>query len=157
MASVKFNGETGGAGERKLALMPSAQQRKGQVRPQSGATAHAILITDQSSFCLKRTNLPIPRRAMSKARFSLPRFCAVLFFGALPVGIRASAQTMADPIPGAWAGQLRHDREMERIALRFELDDKKALLVTFDQPDMNFYNRGPGPVEKHGDGYNAPL
>jgi hypothetical protein len=148
MASVKFNGGTGGAGERKLALMPSAQQRKGQVRPSSGATAHAILTTDQSSFRLKRTNLPIPRRAMSKARFSLVLFCALPFLGELPVGIRASAQTMADPIPRAWAGQLRHDGETQRMALRFELDDKKALAVTFDQPDMKFYSLGPGPVRE---------
>jgi hypothetical protein len=92
---------------------------------------------------------------MTKVRFSLLLFCVLPFFGALRFGIRASAQTMADPILGAWTGQLRHGGETQRMALRFELDDKKALVVTFDQPDMKFYNLGPAPVEKHGDEYDA--
>src|ERR1700733_2138581 len=93
---------------------------------------------------------------MTKARFSLLLFCVLPFFGALRFGITAFAQTTADPILGVWSGQLRHEGETQRMTLRFELDDKKTLVVTFDQPDMKFYNLGPGPVEKHSDKYNAP-
>jgi len=93
---------------------------------------------------------------MTKARFSLLLLCLLPFVVALRFGISASAQTTSDPILGAWSGQLRHDGETQRMALRFELDDKKALVVSFDQPDMKFYNLGPGPVEKHGDEYTAP-
>jgi outer membrane protein assembly factor BamB len=92
---------------------------------------------------------------MNRARFLL-LFSALLILVAIQFGINTGAQTAPDPILGIWSGQLRHDGETQRMTLRFDLDEKKSLMMTFDQPDMKFYNLGPAPVEKQGDEYKAP-
>jgi outer membrane protein assembly factor BamB len=86
------------------------------------------------------------------------RFCLFLsiFLAIIASSQIAFSQSNPDPILGTWSGELRHDGETQRMTLRFELDDKKSLVVTFDQPDMKFYNLGPGPVEKQGEEYKAP-
>jgi len=88
----------------------------------------------------------------------MARFCFFLsiFLATIASSQIAFSQSNPDPILGTWSGELRHGGETQRMTLRFELDDKKTLVGTFDQPDMKFYNLGPGPVEKDGDVYKLP-
>lgn len=77
--------------------------------------------------------------------------------GMLAANAISLAQTGGpNPLLGTWAGELRHEGESQKMALRFELDEKKSLIVYFWQPEMKFYKLGPGPVEQHGNVYQAP-
>jgi eukaryotic-like serine/threonine-protein kinase len=93
---------------------------------------------------------------MNKARFLLLLLLsALLIFVAIRFSVRASALS-SDPILGTWSGELKYGGETQKMTLRFELDEKKTLVVFFSQPEMKFYNLGPGPVEKKGEDYSAP-
>jgi hypothetical protein len=93
---------------------------------------------------------------MNKARFLLLLLLsALLIFVAIRFSVRASALS-SDPILGTWSGELKYGGEAQKMTLRFELDEKQTLVVFFSQPEMKFYNLGPGPVEKKGDDYSAP-
>jgi hypothetical protein len=93
---------------------------------------------------------------MNKARFFLLLLSALPILVAIRFSIRASAPPASDSILGTWSGELRYGGETQKMSLRFELDEKKTLMVFFSQPEMKFYNLGPGPVEKKGDEYSAP-
>ena len=80
----------------------------------------------------------------------------VLVFASIAFGAVASAQASTEPLLGTWSGALRHAGDTQPITLRFALDEKKSLVVFLTQPEMKFYNLGPGPVERHGDEYQAP-
>jgi len=89
---------------------------------------------------------------------AIPRLLAqVALCAMLGVSTISPAQTAApNPLLGTWAGELRHDSETQRMALTFDLDEKKSLVLYFWQPDMKFYKLGPGPVEQHGDEFTSP-
>ena len=77
--------------------------------------------------------------------------CAVFGVGTVTV-----AQTNLSPLLGTWVGLLNYNGEAQQMALRFELDEKKSLIIYFWQPEMKFYKLGPGPVEQHGEEYQSP-
>jgi outer membrane protein assembly factor BamB len=81
----------------------------------------------------------------------------VILAGAL-FGVAAItfAQATPNPLLGTWVGPLKYKGEAQRLALRFDIDEKKSLVIYFYQPEMKFYNLGPGPVEQHGEEYEAP-
>jgi outer membrane protein assembly factor BamB len=68
----------------------------------------------------------------------------------------APAQSASHPLVGTWIGDMTHDGQRQPMALRFALDDHHALVAWFSQPEMHFYDLGPGPVEQHGDTYSTP-
>ena len=78
-------------------------------------------------------------------------FCTFFCFATI-----AGAQTTANDLLGAWSGEIKHDNESQKFALRFELDEKKAVVIYFYQPEMKFYNLGPGPVEQQGEEFKVP-
>jgi len=84
-------------------------------------------------------------------------FCAILSFAILfSFATIAGAQTTANDLLGVWSGEIKHDNESQKFALRFELDEKKAVAIYFYQPEMKFYNLGPGPVEQQGEEFKVP-
>jgi outer membrane protein assembly factor BamB len=57
---------------------------------------------------------------------------------------------------GTWVGDLSHDGDRQTLALRFAMDEKQDLVLYLSQPEMKFFDLGPGPVEHHGNAYSAP-
>jgi outer membrane protein assembly factor BamB len=84
---------------------------------------------------------------------AVPLTVAFALFGVTAITF---AQSTPNPLLGTWVGALNHEGEFQQLALRFELDEKQSLVTYFYQPEMKFYNLGPGPVEQRGKGYEAP-
>jgi outer membrane protein assembly factor BamB len=72
------------------------------------------------------------------------------------LAVSASAANAQSPLVGTWVGDLRNGSERQTMALRFAMDEKQGLVLYFSQPEMKFYDLGPGPVERHGDQYSSP-
>jgi hypothetical protein len=113
------------------------------------------LITEQSVFRLNREICKVTE-IHEQIAILLLLLSALLILVAIRFSVRASAPPSSDPILGTWSGELKYGGETQKMTLRFELDEKKTLVVFFFQPEMKFYNLGPGPLEKKGDQYGAP-
>ncbi len=81
---------------------------------------------------------------------------ALLVCALLGLNTTVGTQVTPNDLLGTWAGDLRHERESQKFALRFELDEKKSVVLYFYQPEMKFYNLGPGQVELQGKEFKAP-
>ena len=75
-------------------------------------------------------------------------------FVLIPAGL---AQATPDPLPGPWSGQLHYGGESKRMGLRFVRNDKGALGMFIDVPELKTHNLGPVPVHQQAEGYKSDL
>jgi outer membrane protein assembly factor BamB len=100
-----------------------------------------------------RAHIRLPHRSL--ALFVERRVPIRWLLGCSAAALAACAGATANPVVGTWTGNLTYDGTHQPITLRLAVE-KDSLVAYLSQPEMKFYDLGPGPVEQHGDTFVTP-